>query len=147
MTLKAKAKTLFISALKAVANLIRSKLFPKAVAKYCKALQDASEAVIDKADELLDKIAGEPEGSKKRIKYTYMLLLIKNTLSSLGEIMVSTANAIDIKVDFEIIENTEANDVIKEATDKAQAEEDEQYDELIASLDTPHCDDDGCVVV
>ena len=147
MTLKAKAKTLFLSALKAVANLIRSKLFPKAVAKYCKALQDASEAVIDKADDILDKISKEPEDSKKRIKYTYMLLLIKNTLSSLGEVMVSTANAIELKVNFDIIENTEAVETINEFKQEAEQTEDKQYDELIASIEVPHCDDDGCIVV
>lgn len=147
MTLKAKAKTLFLSALKAVANLIRSKLFPKAVAKYCKALQDASEAVIDKADDILDKISKEPEDSKKRIKYTYMLLLIKNTLSSLGEVMVSTANAIELKVNFDVIENTEAVETINEFKQEAEQTEDKQYDELIASIEVPHCDDDGCIVV
>ena len=147
MTLKAKAKTLFLSALKAVANLIRSKLFPKAVAKYCKALQDASEAVIDKADDILDKISKEPEDSKKRIKYTYMLLLIKNTLSSLGEVMVSTANAIELKVNFDVIENTEAVETINEFKQEAEQTEDKQYDELIASIEVPHCDNDGCIVV
>jgi hypothetical protein len=147
MTLKAKAKTLFLSALKAVANLIRSKLFPKAVAKYCKALQDASEAVIDKADDILDKISKEPEDSKKRIKYTYMLLLIKNTLSSLGEVMVATANAIELKVNFDVIENTEAVETINEFKQEAEQTEDKQYDELIASIEVPHCDDDGCIVV
>lgn len=145
-TLRAAVKTLLTQALAAVAKLVRTKLLPRAIARACKHLQDASEALILKADSLIASVTSE-EDESKRIKKLYMLALIKNTIRAVGKLLTASADHIDSKVDFDEIENSEAAKVIKEAKEKAKAKEDTEYDELIAEVNTPHCDDDGCTVV
>ena len=142
-TIKVAAKGAIKKALSAVANAIRTKLLPKLQARCCKAMQDASLALVDRADEAIESLEKETD-KKKIIRKTYTLKLIQNTAEAVGNLLLTTAKHIEDNVDFSAIEvnTTEVEEAIAEAE-----EDDDEYNELVASVDVPHCDEDGCEIV
>lgn len=142
-TIKVAAKGAIKKALSAVANAIRTKLLPKLQARCCKAIQDASLSLVDKADEAIESLEKETD-KKKIIRKTYTLRLIQNTAEAVGNLLLTTAKHIEDNVDFSAIEvnTTEVEEAIAEAE-----EDDDEYNELVASVDVPHCDEDGCEIV
>lgn len=142
-TIKVAAKGAIKKALSAVANAIRTKLLPKLQARCCKAIQDASLALVDRADEAIESLEKETD-KKKIIRKTYTLRLIQNTAEAVGNLLLTTAKHIEDNVDFSAIEvsTTEVEEAIAEAE-----EDDDEYNELVASVDVPHCDEDGCEIV
>ena len=142
-TIKVAAKGAIKKALSAVANAIRTKLLPKLQARCCKAMQDASLALVDRADEAIESLEKETD-KKKIIRKTYTLKLIQNTAEAVGNLLLTTAKHIEDNVDFSAIEvnTTEVEEAIAEAE-----EDDDEYNELVASVDVPHCDEDGCAIV
>ena len=142
-TIKVAAKAAIKKALSAVANAIRTKLLPKLQARCCKAMQDASLALVDRADETIESLEKETD-KKKIIRKTYTLKLIQNTAEAGGNLLLTTAKHIEDNVDFAAIEvdTTEVEEAISEAE-----EDDDEYNELVASVDVPHCDEDGCEIV
>lgn len=142
-TIKVAAKGAIKKALSAVANAIRTKLLPKLQARCCKAIQDASLALVDRADEAIESLEKETD-KKKVIRKTYTLRLIQNTAEAVGNLLLTTAKHIEDNVDFSAIEvnTTEVEEAIAEAE-----EDDDEYNELVASVDVPHCDEDGCEIV
>jgi hypothetical protein len=141
-TIKVAAKGAIKKALSAVANAIRTKLLPKLQARCCKAMQDASLALVDRADEAIESLEKETD-KKKIIRKTYTLKLIQNTAEAVGSLLLTTAKHIEDNVDFSTIEvdTTEVEEAIAEAE-----EDDDEYNELVASVDVPHCDEDGCEI-
>lgn len=141
-TIKVAAKGAIKKALSAVANAIRTKLLPKLQARCCKAMQDASLALVDRADEAIESLEKETD-KKKIIRKTYTLKLIQNTAEAVGNLLLTTAKHIEDNVDFSAIEvdTTEVEEAIAEAE-----EDDDEYNELVASVDVPHCDEDGCEI-
>ena len=142
-TIKVAAKAAIKKALSAVANAIRTKLLPKLQARCCKAMQDASLALVDRADETIESLEKETD-KKKIIRKTYTLKLIQNTAEAVSNLLLTTAKHIEDNVDFAAIEvdTTEVEEAISEAE-----EDDDEYNELVASVDVPHCDEDGCEIV
>ena len=142
-TIKVAAKAAIKKALSTVANAIRTKLLPKLQARCCKAMQDASLALVDRADEAIESLEKETD-KKKIIRKTYTLKLIQNTAEAVGNLLLTTAKHIEDNVDFSAIEvdTTEVEEAISEAE-----EDDDEYNELVASVDVPHCDEDGCEIV
>ena len=142
-TIKVAAKGAIKKALAAVANAIRTKLLPKLQARCCKAMQDASLALVDRADEAIESLEKETD-KKKIIRKTYTLKLIQNTAEAVGNLLLTTAKHIEDNVDFSAIKvnTTEVEEAIAEAE-----EDDDEYNELVASVDVPHCDEDGCEIV
>ena len=142
-TIKVAAKAAIKKALSAVANAIWTKLLPKLQARCCKAMQDASLALVDRADEAIESLEKETD-KKKIIRKTYTLKLIQNTAEAVGNLLLTTAKHIEDNVDFSAIEvdTTEVEEAISEAE-----EDDDEYNELVASVDVPHCDEDGCEIV
>ena len=94
---------LIAKGLQALVKLVKSKLLPKAEEKYCKALQATTEKITNKA---VDRIAelNEETDVKKRIRYLYLLKLVKNALDALSESLVETVKYIEENVDFKELE-------------------------------------------
>lgn len=147
-TVSAVVKALLKKALSAIANLVRTKLLPRAVARAAKHLQDASEALIVKADALIISMNEETD-EKKKLKKVYSLHLLKDTMGAVGALLTKASKHISDTVDFSTIEKETAKSVLGDIIDEAKTAnaDDEEYNKLVASVDQPHCDEDGCTIV
>lgn len=117
----------------ALAKLIKSKLLPKAEEKYCKALQAVTEKITNRTAERIAELLKETD-TKKRVRYLYLLKLVRETLNAVSVSLAQTVDYIKEHVDFSEIE---------EPTEEA----------LVALADIPGaldneggCGPDGCEI-
>ena len=117
----------------ALAKLIKSKLLPKAEEKYCKVLQAVTEKITNRTAERIAELLKEPD-IKKRVRYLYLLKLVRETLDAVSVSLAQTVDYIKEHVDFSEIE---------EPTEEA----------LVALADIPGaldndggCGPDGCEI-
>ena len=117
----------------ALAKLIKSKLLPKAEEKYCKVLQAVTEKITNRTAERIAELLKET-GIKKRVRYLYLLKLVRETLDAVSVSLAQTVDYIKEHVDFSEIE---------EPTEEA----------LVALADIPGaldndggCGPDGCEI-
>lgn len=129
----------------AVAKLVKTKLFPKAEEKYCRALQATSEKLINKASKLVKNILEEKD-EKKKTRELFVLQLCVNTMEAIHEAFGTALDTIKATVSFVPLMTTEGQQVIAEAVADAGGKVEEEYDNYIASLDTG-CGPDGCEIV
>lgn len=117
----------------ALAKLIKSKLLPKAEEKYCKVLQAVTEKITNRTAERIAELLKETD-IKKRVRYLYLLKLVRETLDAVSVSLAQTVDYIKEHVDFSEIE---------EPTEEA----------LVALADIPGaldndggCGPDGCEI-
>lgn len=117
----------------ALAKLIKSKLLPKAEEKYCKVLQAVTEKITNRTAERIAELLKETD-IKKRVRYLYLLKLVRETLDAVSVSLAQTVDYIKEHVDFNEIE---------EPTEEA----------LVALADIPGaldndggCGPDGCEI-
>ena len=117
----------------ALAKLIKSKLLPKAEEKYCKVLQAVTEKITNRTAERIAELLKETD-IKKRVRYLYLLKLVRETLDAVSVSLAQTVEYIKEHVDFSEIE---------EPTEEA----------LVALADIPGaldndggCGPDGCEI-
>lgn len=117
----------------ALAKLIKSKLLPKAEEKYCKVLQAVTEKITNRTAERIAELLKETD-IKKRVRYLYLLKLVRETLDAVSVSLAQTVYYIKEHVDFSEIE---------EPTEEA----------LVALADIPGaldndggCGPDGCEI-
>ena len=117
----------------ALAKLIKSKLLPKAEEKYCKVLQVVTEKITNRTAERIAELLKETD-IKKRVRYLYLLKLVRETLDAVSVSLAQTVDYIKEHVDFSEIE---------EPTEEA----------LVALADIPGaldndggCGPDGCEI-
>lgn len=136
--IKAAVAELLRKAAVAVFNLVKSKLFKRAEAKYCKTLNDVTEKMVKKSDKLLNNTKGK-ELTAKKIKNLYALKLLADTMATVGEVLTTAAKHINDEADFSEVIDVDLEDVETEAAD-------EKYEALIASVAVveDECGPDGC---
>ena len=117
----------------ALAKLIKSKLLPKAEEKYCRVLQAVTEKITNRTAERIAELLKETD-IKKRVRYLYLLKLVRETLDAVSVSLAQTVDYIKEHVDFSEIE---------EPTEEA----------LVALADIPGaldndggCGPDGCEI-
>lgn len=139
-TVKTVISQLLGKALQAVVKIIRTKLLPKVVNRYCKALQSTTEKLVERVDILIDKIPSITD-AKKLVRALYVLRLVQETTSTVGKALITLADMIGSQVDFSVIDEPKTDEIASEVASL----------EVIANADTDEpfggCGPDGCEIV
>ena len=117
----------------ALAKLIKSKLLPKAQEKYRKVLQAVTEKTTNRTAERIAELLKETD-IKKRVRYLYLLKLVRETLDAVSVSLAQTVDYIKEHVDFSEIE---------EPTEEALV----AFADIPGALDNDGgCGPDGCEI-
>ena len=131
---------LLAKALSAVVKIVRTKLLPKVVSRYCKILQNTAAKLAERANALIDKVPTIKD-TKKLVGTLYVLKLVQEATSTVGKALVTLAESIETHVDFSIIDQPTSDEIASEVATL----------EVIANADTDEpfggCGPDGCEIV
>ena len=101
---------LLAKALTAIIKIVKTKLLPKAMERYCKSLQKFAEKLAEKTNQLIDKIPTITD-VKKLTGTLYVLRLVQETANTVGEALKTLAHSIETNVDFSIIDDPKTDEV------------------------------------
>lgn len=136
-TARAVISQLLSKALVAVIKLIRTKVLPQVMNRYCKTLQKTAEKLTGKANALIDKVP-KIKDTKKLVRTLYVLRLIQEATATVGKALTTLSETIETHVDFTLIDNPENDDIASEVATL----------EVLANADTEGgCGPDGCEIV
>lgn len=139
-TVKTVISQLLGKALQAVVKIVRTKLLPKIVNRYCKILQNTTEKLVERVDALIDKVPSI-KNTKKLVGTLYVLRLVQETTSTVGKALITLADMIGSQVDFSVIDEPKTDEIASEVASL----------EIIANADADEpfggCGPDGCEIV
>lgn len=126
---------LLAKALVSIGKLIKTKLMPKVMERYCKNLHKFTEKLSAKTTTMIDSIVSIKD-TKKLIATLYILRLVEETTNSVGEALKTLSKHIATDVDFSAIDNPKTDEA---ATAVAEIE-------LLANAADGECGEDGCEI-